>query len=232
MHVYFFFQRNNYSFQFFTAPRVCFVNVRTVLITSYHFKHLCPGHCPLRSSPCERESDPVASCQTNFLRLFLNKTPLAHLKWNTTTSFLAPKLKIVHLGTPVCPTTHKHGQCPHHDDSCSVFSRNSSASWHCDEGLKPGRKTHEKCGYGFSRVVEEMSVTMSENDFCSWQLISSSLFICSALFCLNNFSDLELTLTPSTCLVNAFNFPAAPETSHTTTESYWWAAKRISSVKG
>ncbi|KAI7807136.1 hypothetical protein IRJ41_022744, partial [Triplophysa rosa] len=49
----------------------------------------------------------------------------------------------------------------------STAHSTSSASWHCDEGLKPGRKTHEKCGYGFSRVVEEMSVTMSENDFCS-----------------------------------------------------------------
>lgn len=130
-------------------------------MTSYHVKHLSPGHCPLRSSSyfVKGSWTPVASCQTNFLRLFLNKTPAAHLKWNTTTSSLAQKLKIVHLGTPVCPATHKHGQSPHRDDSCSVFSRNSLASWHCKEGLKPGRKKHEKRGYGLSRVVEEMSVT-------------------------------------------------------------------------
>lgn len=99
---------------FFTDPHVCFENVHKVLITSYHFKHLSPGHCPLCSSRyfVKGSRTPVVSCQTNFLRLFLNKTPVAHLKWNTTTSSPAPKLKIVHLGTPVCPTTHKHGPSP------------------------------------------------------------------------------------------------------------------------
>lgn len=149
-------------------------------------------------------------------------------------------LKIAHLVTPVCPATLVHGQnlCTWWFMFCFLSKQLSIlALWGRPEPrLDRSMNTVDMDFPGWSR---SLSVTMPENDFYSWQLISILLFICFTVFFCFFFCWviyprsvlLKLTDPPFTCLVPG-TFNISDSKLFLTSESYWWATKGISSIKG